>query len=381
MANLPAKPAWLDDEVEICATLAMFLDRLDHKPQAQRSQPVTLKLTAAAQPQLFRHDEASDRQWMLLQQLAESVIEIRRNARLGPYDPPFAGASLRLRPGGEAALRHWLNRPAVIPYAELWRQAVTSRQACFADAGKSLAERPIKLGDFDAGELVEMFAAIKRLEADNLTLRQLSARCFRGHSKFLDSREELLLTLFPALRLRARPVIIQVFLPPDPRGVLFIENQDTYIRALHGVPAAVDSLALVYAAGFRGSAQRIRNEDGSILHFSATCIQHCQSFFQDWWYQSGNNGSLDWPLWFWGDLDYAGMGILKALRQRFPGLQAWQPGYAPLLDLLRAGAGHAPEVSGRREQSDPQETGCSYADNVLLPLIRAEQRFLDQEAL
>ncbi|MBT4075489.1 MAG: hypothetical protein HOE78_02800, partial [Gammaproteobacteria bacterium] len=29
------------------------------------------------------------------------------------------------------------------------------------------------------------------------------------------------------------------------------------------------------------------------------------------------------PVWFWGDLDYSGMAILKVLRQRFENVQAW----------------------------------------------------------
>jgi hypothetical protein len=64
---------------------------------------------------------------------------------------------------------------------------------------------------------------------------------------------------------------------------------------------------------------------------------------------------------FFGDLDYSGMVILKSLRQSWPQLTAWEPGYAQLLSLLQAGRGHPPETADKTEQKDPGSTGCTYA--------------------
>jgi hypothetical protein len=52
-----------------------------------------------------------------------------------------------------------------------------------------------------------------------------------------------------------------------------------------------------------------------------------------------------------------------------------------LLSLLEAGRGHPPESADKSEQKDPGFTGCAYADEVLLPALRAHRAFVDQEAL
>ena len=45
------------------------------------------------------------------------------------------------------------------------------------------------------------------------------------------------------------------------------------------------------------------------------------------------------PVYFWGDLDWSGMRILTAMRNKFPEMQAWQPGYSPMLESLLMGLG------------------------------------------
>jgi hypothetical protein len=58
--------------------------------------------------------------------------------------------------------------------------------------------------------------------------------------------------------IRDRALVIAVYLPERCKGVLFIENQDTYIAAAAGSPTEALEFALVYAAGFRGTAARVR---------------------------------------------------------------------------------------------------------------------------
>ncbi len=43
------------------------------------------------------------------------------------------------------------------------------------------------------------------------------------------------------------------------------------------------------------------------------------------------------------------------------------------------GRGHYPNMADKTEQKDPGLTGCTYADEKLLPAIRASGRFVDQE--
>jgi hypothetical protein len=87
----------------------------------------------------------------------------------------------------------------------------------------------------------------------------------------------------------------------------------------------------------------------------------------------------DFPAYFWGDLDWSGMRILAAMRGTFQELQAWQPGYAEMLASLRAGSGHSPEAAQKRGQRPLKTTGCAYADEQLLPELRAQAKFVDQE--
>jgi hypothetical protein len=56
-----------------------------------------------------------------------------------------------------------------------------------------------------------------------------------------------------------------VHLPERCKGVLFIENQGTYTAAAAGTPTEALEFALIYAAGFRGTAARVRNRLGSLL--------------------------------------------------------------------------------------------------------------------
>jgi hypothetical protein len=99
--------------------------------------------------------------------------------------------------------------------------------------------------------------------------------------------------------------------------------------------------------------------------------------FDGWWY---GQAPAAWPTWFWGDLDFAGMQILKSLRGRFPDLGAWQPGYEPMLARLKTAAVYGGRLIDDRGQIDPAETGCAYADSVLLSAIR-EWGPMDQEML
>ena len=162
------------------------------------------------------------------------------------------------------------------------------------------------------------------------------------------------------------------------RGVFFVENLDSYIRLVEDSPEETGDLAVVYAAGFRGGAERITTRGGAALHYHAAGSSRLAEWFERWWY---GESSAELPVWFWGDLDYAGMSILRALKQNFPEVTAWQPGYAALLEALDRGMGHAPELGDKTEQPDPGAVGCPYADRVLLPAMRRHGRFLDQELI
>ncbi len=376
--TVPQRPEWLDDEPEIVAILNAFVDKLDEKPISDRARMPSVRLNKKITPRLYRHDELADRTWALLRDLDGLVFKLVPDSRRSPYDPEYVKASLRLLEGGEVVCRVWLGRPQRKRYRQEWTAAVQARAAVFADRGSSLLERPVKVTGKSADAVVAAFARIAEFSGDNPTLRQLSARVFWGHSKVLDAREHLLAQLYPGFRIAPRPVLVHVYLPETVAGVLFIENQDTYAHALAGRPRAVNRLALVYGAGFRGSAERVRNRHGVSLHYHGESDRSVQAQFETWWFDGRPEA---WPTWFWGDLDYSGMAILKALRHRFGDMLAWAPGYDPMLKLLHEGGGHAPCLADKSEQIDPVATGCEYADKTLLPAVREVGRFVDQEVV
>jgi hypothetical protein len=376
--DLEQRPAWLDDEPELKAVLNNFIDKLDRQPAGERVRMPSLKLNRSNAPKLYNHDEASDRSWDLMQSLQGIIYSIRLDRKRSPYDAEYVGASLTMLENAEATCRAWLNRPAAKSYQQEWAEALDYYQQVFADHGEALRLRPVKISGQSAQAIVAAFASIADLKQKELTLRQLSASCFWGHSKVLDAKEQQVRQLFPSIRIKPRPVIAHVRLPKLCRGVLFIENQDSYIQALAGFPEQVKDLVIVYASGYRSSAERIRTSSGVSLHYAGDSGAEIKKSFESWWFE--HTDPL-WPLWFWGDLDFSGMAILKALRRVFGDIQAWPAGYAPLLEKLREGAGHSPDMADKSEQQDPGQTGCSYADEILLAAIRKYARFVDQESV
>ena len=370
------RPEWLDDEEEIVVILNSFLDKLDKKPADDRVRMPSIKITRKNCPRLYRHNELSDRTWLLLQGLKGQILDIRLNPKRMAYDAEYVGASLRMLPEGEAICRAWFSRPVHKSYQEEWVISISNYSDSFTDHGDSLRTRPVKIPGKSAEEVVNAFVKIGEYSHSRLTLRQLSARCFWGHSKVLDHRTDILCNLYPGLDVAPRPVLVHIRLPDQISGVLFIENQDTYVQALAGIPTEVTDLALVYSGGFRGSAERIRTSEGVSLHYHSSGCEISKPQFEAWWY--GEKGFM-WPVWFWGDLDYSGMAILKTLRQRFHEMSAWPIGYDKLIIALQNGLGHEPDLADKKEQKDLGNTGCYYADDRLLPMIRSLGKFVDQE--
>jgi hypothetical protein len=370
-------PPWLNDEPELLALLGAALDRFDKQPGERRSQRLYFPAEKLL-PSLKRQDEEADRLWHFVHELAKLNLLTIAQGKHSPYDPEWKGARLAFPPQAEATLREWLQRPSETPAIQAWREAVEAEAAkgTFPGDIEPLLKRRITIPGISDAEVVAAFASIGEIKTP-FTLRQLSARHFNGDSKRLDEREPLLHALFPDLQLQPRPLLINVYLPPICNGVLFIENQDSYTLACEGRPHEAKGLALVYAAGFRGTAERLRQRDGVRLHYAGEGQSQWQIPLENWWFEQTEPPG---PLAFWGDLDFAGMAILAALRQRFGNVTAWQPGYRPLLEQLRNHGGHALEAADKQNQTDPGTTGCDIADRELLPAIRTHGG-IDQELL
>jgi len=377
--DFPCLPPWLSEQPGIERLLNVVINRLNNKPGSTPG----FTLNEKTLPDLYAQAETADLTWSLLQTLFEKetlIFRFTEAKKRTPFDPVFSNARINFNPKSEALLRKWLNRPHVESELQQWKKRVEQNAQLFPGDVRRLIARKITVTGKEIEDVINGFVEINKYINDELTLRSLSAKCFWQDSKFLDNKEELIRLLYPQIKIKLRALLVNVYLPENITGVLFIENQDSYNQAIDGFPKTAKNLALVYSAGFKLSAQRIRESEGVSLHFHCESDNNFKKQFIAWWYETiSSDSAIHWPVYFWGDLDYAGMGILVALKQRFKSIQAWQEGYRPMLDMLIAGAGHAPEATGKQEQKDTGETGCEYADKQLLPVLHKTGKFVDQE--
>lgn len=118
--------------------------------------------------------------------------------------------------------------------------------------------------------------------------------------------------------------------------------------------------------------------DGGSLYYAGTGALggEVKRIFEEWLFSIA---AMDSAVYFWGDLDFAGMRILAAMRSTFPRLTAWEQGYALMLNELQNGKGHSPEAAEKAGQRPIERTGCLYVDHQLISALKTHGRFVDQE--
>jgi hypothetical protein len=374
------QPLWLKDPA-IQKFLGKLVDKLDSADAQGKELVRAVKVDLTSFPHFFNAELESERErlWACLQEIVRwGWLELKLD-RAKPGQVAYE-RNPRVQVTDENALRRVTNRlERVRSVGELWREAVLLNLDSSDVVKEQISRYRIEIPGKDSKSIVEQLNKLHELADEPLLLREVSARLFWGQSKVLDGRQQLVAILlkqeecpFPEM-----PVQLQVFLPSDGfEGVLFIENQATFEQATRDGSGRYAGLALVFASGFKGSAKRLRSPTGASVYFAAhgTLEEKKTAKFLGWL-----RAGVKLQSWFWGDLDYSGMRILAALRGVFLGLSAWEPGYRPMLERLRAGDGHAPDGAGKGGQGVIDTTGCSYADTFLLPAIRNLERFLDQE--
>ncbi|MDR1461862.1 MAG: DUF2220 domain-containing protein [Azoarcus sp.] len=372
--------------------------------------PVRLPLDRKAAPELHNAVEAD--QIQLLQMQLDDLCTTGWVALRLEAPRAFAGfidRKPRLELCDFDALAAWADH---IPQARRWRQQWRAHLAAHWEARPQatptdpaavldhLARSPlIPMEGLPLEEATHSLTTLMALcrSGRTMVLREASARAFQGRSKVLDHREELL-RLLGAAPDQFTEAPIQLLLAPPPAlvpadangavpqaftDVLFIENLATFEHMADTRPPAWADSLLVYAAGFRGSARRLRSRAGCRLYLRAPASAESLPAIESWLFEQSKderNGPSACLVHFFGDLDHAGMQILASLREIFPRASAWYPGYAYLASLLAAGGGHLPALAAKAQQTDPGRTGCAYADDELLPLLRRQGRFIDQEA-
>ncbi|MBT1539007.1 hypothetical protein B7R78_0018470 [Ralstonia solanacearum] len=374
----------------LIALLNALMDRIEAKPFAERSRDISFPLTAKGWPEFFAIAHPGERTfvWRALEAFAAQPgftlrLDQRRSRR--DLDVWERAPTLVVTAQAEALLRNETRREpsAVAGWTAEWREAVP---AYFDNA--ALCERlqlyPITILPRSPKEVLERLTGIPALIGSDLMLHEVASRQFWGLSKVLNGHQESIALLLgmESCPFPNKPVQLLVAARtnnPD-APILFVENAATFESMAAGRLDMAQGFILVFASGYKASARRLRQAGGSSVYLAPGVFEDepalRRSFLR--WLQSDD---VVRPVYFWGDLDFAGMGILRELRVTFPNARAWEPGYDPLLSRLLAGESHGPEEAKKSGQADPGVTGCGYADETLLPSLRRFGRFVDQESL
>lgn len=378
---MKSTPLWLQS-APVCELLNLLVDRLDAAEQRGSARVQSVALGERTWPALYKAQMESPKEelWEHVIAMARwGWIEVKPVTTLKSLSG--YASSPRVTVADEAAVREAIGRKErTKSAAEQWREAVHEGLQASDDVKRAVSEFCIDIPGHTMAEVVNQLNKLPELADKPLLLREISSQLFWGMSKVLDNRQALVASLlgvdecpFPE-----SPIQLQVYLPPGGfQGVLFIENQASFEQAMRSQSGAFEGLALVFASGFKGSAQRLRNPDGCSLFYAArgSLSKGQRQAFEMWLL-----GKECMSSFFWGDLDFSGMSILAAMRSTFGGLIAWQQGYSAMLSALLDGEGHTPEAADKRGQRILSATGCKYADDQLIPALQKTKRFLDQEA-
>lgn len=373
-------PIWVSDHDEIHNLLSQFIGKMD------KGTRLLIRLTPMTAPALFDYNNPeSDMVWSLIQLLEQEhrVLSIELEKQR-PDKEIYDNAKIRFNPESENLVRRWLGRPKRKPYKVEWRLAVESLEWNTSTDVSYIATNPLKYWNIEAGDMAAQLLTTETSLSKPKTLREISAAYFWGDSKFLDSRQEYLESAFPHQKenILTRPVLVNAYIPESFTSVLFIENQDTFLMlasnlvAMSETGGTKNTMAIVYTAGYRGSAARIRDYSGYVISAVAQTSPKVIDRFTQWWELKSDDQI---PTFFWGDLDYSGLAILSALRGIFKGMTVWRPGYDAMLLHHGNNVSHPISSANKGAQKDPGQTGCPYSDDILLPAIRMDELFVDQE--
>lgn len=377
------KPIWVDDEPLILSLLTRLIDKLD-KQQTR----IVIKVSPKHTPELFDFNNNDCAYlWSLIEELETTynLISISNKNKLSTEEQ-YIGAVLRFDLSKEIILRYWMNRPVQKKYLEVWEEACSKVADGFKGNISKLREAKISHPIKSAEEIIQCFVYFSNYlsnpNAKKNTLRAFSAHFFWGDSKFLDGKHELVCGIFSEHldKIITKKLLINISLPMKLEQVLFIENQDTFLQLsdCQSRSEFLNNTALIYSAGFKGSASRIRDLGRAVFSvIEGNYSNSVEKEFMNWWF--GSDEFLD--CYFWGDFDFSGFAILSSIKKIFPNLAVWMPAYSLMEQMLIEGLGHSPEETTKLEQRDPIQTGCEYSDTVLIPLLRKLNQFLDQEAV
>lgn len=379
-------PLWLSDE-KVSAFLNKVVDRID-QAEAKGTALGPIKIDERSYPALFKALFELDREryWGYLEEMASWGWFRLKMDKATPGQADYERKP-RIVDVDAAKLRQTTERHSRLksPF-EAWREALENHLDAPADVKEKVSRYRIEIPGRTADEIAIQLNRMKLYHPakEPWLMREVSSQLFWGQSKILDGRQALICALlgleecpFPEM-----PVQLQVYLPAYGfKEVLFIENLSSFEQATIDITGKYEGKALVFASGFKGAAKRLRTPGGASVYFSAAGNMNRDEMrkFLGWLREEWEFDKTISCL-FWGDLDYSGMRILATLRNSFgASTDAWEPGYAPMLQALRDGKGHAPIAAGKENQAPLDSANCKYADEVLIPELKKTGMFVDQE--
>ncbi|HYQ72339.1 MAG TPA: Wadjet anti-phage system protein JetD domain-containing protein [Gammaproteobacteria bacterium] len=367
------------EEKAVSDILNRLIDLLDRQPMSERSRPPGFRVNDQELTSFFNLTDAQDRQliWRFIEQLADADwIKISRGRKSVEREPWTGDPRISLVPKAEAAIRATLGRGEIeTNYLTLWREAIYAAKEYFCGDIEPLSRSPLRVNGKSAQQVVDRLTSLKNNRQAKYA-REISARIFWGLSKALDGRVDSINIAFGRQLLLEKPLLVNAHIPAASiDDLVFIENEVSYLAAMEDCPS---NTGLIWTSGFMLSAKRLLEPNGIALHVSKGSIEGAGNLALELL-----RGAIPVRLFFFGDLDYSGMQILKQLRQVFPSIVCWDQGYQFLVDQLLSGNAHAPNDADKSGQVDPITTGCQFADTNLLPQIRdgidSGHGFVDQE--
>lgn len=370
------------------AVLSRFISMLDKTPASERQSPPGFRLNEKQLPGMFGSCEHEDAKyaWGLIQDMEKLEWLHISPVRLKPgYAVYELAPRLVFAIESEDTVRKLLGRPRVVPYSRQWQSIIDTSK--FPGDTDKLKRQPIEVKGRSAAEVADRLLQLPRVLADhpNCYPRDLSAFLFWGLSKLLDTRREAVVAAFNLSNedFPDKPILVHAHLPKQPEYVLFIENESTYHGAIAGrLSLDVSNAAVIWSAGYKASSSRMRMPSHIAIHITpeSVRVEKGKVFTgKEWLEDVFRHAHI--PMFFFGDLDAEGMGILANLCSTFEGLRAWEPGYDALLAYKETCGGHSPTQGDKEGQRLPARTGCPYADDKLLPCLRADSIFVDQEVV
>jgi len=360
---------------------------LESRAEDQNSRRIIDRINETHFPELFDPPAANadSALWSAILSLDElGIIKLeRKSRRLNPHAPPWESTSLVFQPEAETMVRQWLDRPRVRPDQGAWLQALSEIVDQFADPSL-VQDNPFPTLNRSPKDILSRLLLIPTLlKRVKMTTCQLSAELFWGRSNLLDDKEAWLSQLLALSEdaFMPSPLLVEVTFPVKAcNGILIIQNLNSYIAALDGAWPTGNDLILVHGEGFKRCNTSLRQSEHIRFHINnrhSTAEALIRDFNQFWMH---NSGKQNWPVYAITDMDWDGMRLFHYLKQQFPFLEPWKPGYKSMLDAVKNKNFYHAAEAGKTGQQPMESSGSEWMDQQVLPHL-LDDKFVDQEII